>query len=60
MKRKWTDKEKQYIADWSTENTIQVKMKLNKINDADIINKLNEVDNKQGYIKSLIRKDIGD
>ena len=34
-------------------------LKLNKVTDADILLKLEEVGNKQGYIKSLIRKDIG-
>ena len=40
------------------ENIVQVKMVLNKRTDNDVIEKLNEVDNKQGYIKNLIRKDI--
>lgn len=40
-------------------NTVQVKMKLNKKTDKDILKKLSEVPNKQGYIKKLIRKDIG-
>ena len=60
MGRKWTEAQKKKIAEYDAEHTIQVKMKLNKIHDADIINKLNEVSNKQGYIKDLIRKDIGD
>ena len=38
--------------------TVQFKMKLNKGTDADILNKLNSVDNKQGYIKRLIREDL--
>lgn len=38
-------------------NTVQVRLKLNKKTDADIIEKLDSVDNKQGYIKTLIRKD---
>lgn len=40
-------------------NTVQIKMKLNKKTDKDILEKLNSVPNKQGYIKELIRKDIG-
>ena len=32
--------------------------KLNKVNDEDIINRLNNQTNKQGYIKDLIRTDI--
>lgn len=42
---------------WDRENTVVVTMKLNKNQDADIIEKLNSVDNKQGYIKRLIRED---
>lgn len=43
---------------WDRENTIVVTMKLNLKTDADIIEKLESVDNKQGYIKGLIRADI--
>ena len=34
-----------------------VYIKLHKINDADIIERLKEIKNKQGYIKDLIRAD---
>lgn len=44
---------------YDKKNTVQVRMKLNKKTDKDILKKLNEVPNKQGYIKKLIRKDIG-
>lgn len=47
------------IAAYDRKNTIQVKLKLNKKYDADIIDKLDTVGNKQGYIKQLIRDDIG-
>ena len=43
---------------YDRENTIQVKLKLNKKHDADIIRKLESVDKKQTYIKALIRDDI--
>ena len=43
---------------YDRENTIQVKLKLNKKHDADIIRKLESVDKKQTYIKELIRADI--
>jgi len=33
-------------------------LKLNANTDADILQKLNEVENKQGYVKALIRADI--
>lgn len=33
-------------------------MKLSKIYDVDILDRLEEVNNKQGYVKALIRKDL--
>lgn len=39
-------------------NTTQVKLKLNNNTDDDILQKLENVPNKQGYIKNLIRQDI--
>jgi hypothetical protein len=33
-------------------------LKLNKETDADVIERLEKAENKQGYIKELIRKDI--
>ena len=44
---------------YDKKNTVQFKMKLNRKTDADIIKKLEEVKNKQGYVKALIRRDIG-
>jgi hypothetical protein len=41
-------------------NTKQVMLKLNRNTDADILARLAEVGNVQGYIKQLIRKDIAD
>ena len=41
-------------------NTRQIKMKLNIKTDADILEKLDSVSNKQGYIKSLIRRDLNE
>ena len=43
---------------YDKEHCVQVKMKLNKKYDADILDRLNSVDNKQGYLKSLIREDL--
>ena len=40
------------------DNTVQVKLKLNKKTDKDIIDRLAAADNIQGYIKELIRLDI--
>lgn len=44
--------------EWNKANTTAVKLKLNNRTDADIIQHLDTVDNKQGYIKQLIRQDI--
>lgn len=38
-------------------NTRQIKIKLNEKTDKDILNRLDAVKNKQGYIKALIRKE---
>ena len=43
---------------YDRKNTRQIKLKLNKKTDADILNKLDNEQNKQGYIKNLIRKDM--
>lgn len=43
---------------YNKENTVQVLIRLNKNTDADIIKRLDEVGNKQGYIKNLIRFNI--
>lgn len=43
---------------YQDENVKPVLLKLNKKTDADIIKKLSSVKSKQGYIKSLIRKDM--
>lgn len=39
-------------------NTRRIYLKLNVGTDRDILEKLDSVPNRQGYIKSLIRKDI--
>ena len=49
---------KEASARWDAENAIQVKLKLNRTNDADILARLEEVASKQGYIKELIRRDL--
>ena len=43
---------------YDKKNTKQFMMKLNLKYDADIIDKLQSVKNRQGYIKDLIRNDI--
>lgn len=46
------------VAKYDQSNTRQIKLKLNLKTDKDIIMKLDSVENKQGYIKDLIREDI--
>lgn len=43
---------------WDREHTTQLSIKLNNRLDADILAKLQTVENRQGYIKQLIREDI--
>ena len=43
---------------YDKENTVVVTIKLNKKTDADILELLKIKNNKQGYIKEVIRKDI--
>ena len=53
-----TDAQHRASARYDKDNTRQVLLKLNLKTDADILARLNEVDNMQGYIKQLIRKDL--
>lgn len=43
---------------YDKKNTTQVLLKLNIKTDADVIGKLTSVDNKQGYLKELVRSDL--
>jgi hypothetical protein len=45
-------------AKYDAANTVQVHIKLNKKTDADILQRLDGVPNKQGYIKEVIRADM--
>ena len=53
-----SESKKRTIAKYDANNTSRVAIKLNNKTDADILKKLSEVPNKQGYIKRLIREDI--
>lgn len=44
--------------EWNAGHTTGIYLKLNNNTDADILAKLASVDNRQGYIKQLIRADI--
>lgn len=43
---------------YDKENTVRVAFAINKNTESDILEWLNKQDNKNGYIKSLIRSDI--
>lgn len=53
-----TQAQKKAVAKYDAEHTMQINLKLNLTTDADIIKRLAEVQNKQGYIKELIRADM--
>ena len=52
------ESQRKWNAAYDSENTIQIKFKLNRKTDSDIIEKLESVENKQGYFKELVRADI--
>lgn len=43
---------------YDARTAVRISLKLNKGTDADILQRLDEVPSKQGYIKELIREDI--
>lgn len=53
-----SDAQKRAAAKYDAQHTMRVFIKLNKETDADILQRLEQVPNKQGYIKALIRRDI--
>ncbi len=55
---KVTEAHRQANKRYDEKNTKQIKLKLNYNTDSDILERLSEVDNMQGYIKQLIRADI--
>ena len=58
MANKSTESQIRASVKYNKENTVQISLKLNRSTDADLIESLNRVANKQGYIKELIRRDI--
>jgi hypothetical protein len=53
-----TEAQKRASAKYDKKNTKQMVLKLNLNTDADILAHLETLQNKQGYIKDLIRKDL--
>ena len=53
-----TESQRKAIAKYDKANTRQIHLKLNLRTDADVIEALDKVESKQGYIKGLIRADI--
>ena len=58
MANKSTESQIKASIRYNKENTVQISLKLNRSTDADLIDSLNRIENKQGYIKELIRRDI--
>ena len=55
-----SEAQKRAVAKYDAENTRRIVLKLNKTTDKDVLDRLDTVGNRQGYIKGLIRKDIKD
>lgn len=53
-----TEAQKRASAEFNKRKTVQVALRLNIETEKDIIDQLNQVPSKMGYIKELIRKDI--
>lgn len=60
MANKSTESQIRASIRYNKENTVQISLKLNRSTDADLIDSLNRIANKQGYIKELIRRDIAE
>jgi len=54
----WTEAQKRARLKYDAKTSVQVHLKLNRKTDADILEKLEKVSSKQGYIKELIRADL--
>ena len=56
--RKTSEARRRATRKYNDAKTVGVSLRLNRGSDADIIEHLETIQNKQGYIKSLIRQDI--
>ena len=53
-----TAAQREAVKKYDKENTVHLHLKLNKGTDKDILDLLDQVESKQGYIKRLIREDM--
>lgn len=53
-----TEAQRGYVKKYDKMNTTHLHLKLNLKTDKDILERLDQVESKQGYIKRLIREDI--
>lgn len=53
-----TEARRRAVEKYDRANTVRLSLKLNKKTDADVLDKLEQVASKQGYIKELIRRDL--
>ena len=58
MAKKATNKKKAYIVDYVKKKCKQITLMLNLENDKDIIEWMEKQENKNAYLKELIRKDM--
>ena len=57
-KPQWYQNKVKYNQDYVKNNVLQVMVKINRNTEADLVDFLDTKENKQGYIKSLIRADM--
>lgn len=57
-KKMATAAQREYVKKYDKANTTHIHLKLNLKTDKDILERLDQVESKQGYIKRLIREDI--
>ena len=58
MRKKATNKQKAYQVEYHKNNTTRIRFQLNNVYDADIIEFMNLLPNKNGYLKDLVREDM--
>lgn len=55
---KWKENKIKYKDQYEKDNVVRIQVKLNRNTEADLISFLDTKDNKQGYIKALIKADM--